>query len=144
MSDLLAAYPVRHDIFLRWGEMDAYQHLNNTIYFRYFEDARIKYFEAIGVHTIKETTGIGLILASTECRFRIPLTHPDTVTVGAKTTKVDKDRFQMEYAIFSEQHQKIAAMGKGVLVGFDYEKGQKTDLPTVMVDAIRVLEGGRV
>lgn len=129
---------------LRWGEMDAYQHLNNTVYFRYFEDVRIKYFEVIGLHEVKAKTNIAVILASTQCRFRLPLTYPDQLSVGARITELSADRFVMEYRIVSEQHGKVAATGEGLLVAFDYDKGQKAKLPQSLVDAIVELEGPKL
>jgi len=64
MENLLRDYPVIIEIPLAWGEMDAFQHLNNVVYFRYFESARIAYFDAIEAMTVMETTGVGPILAA--------------------------------------------------------------------------------
>ncbi|MCB0148997.1 MAG: acyl-CoA thioesterase, partial [Caldilineaceae bacterium] len=49
MHDLLAGYPVVIEIPVAWGEMDAFQHVNNIVYFRYFESGRIAYFERAGM-----------------------------------------------------------------------------------------------
>jgi acyl-CoA thioester hydrolase len=141
MVEQLKDFAVQVELPLRWGEMDAYQHLNNTVYFRYFEDVRIKYFEVIGLHEVKAATNIAVILASTQCRFRLPLTYPDTIRVGARITKLESDRFVMEYSMVSAEHGKVAATGEGMLVAFDFGKGQKAKLPQRLVDAIVELEG---
>ena len=64
---------------VQWGDMDAFQHVNNTVYFRYFENARLEYFRRPGWFEFERATGIGPILASTQARFRRPLTYPDTI-----------------------------------------------------------------
>ena len=131
------AYPVVVELRVGWGDMDAYQHLNNTVYFRYFEDARIAYFEKMGILT----GGIGPILASTSCRFRLPLSYPDAVRAGSRVTKVEEDRFTMEYAVFSERHGKLAAEGEGIIVAYDYGAKKKAAVPEAWREAIARLEG---
>jgi acyl-CoA thioester hydrolase len=126
---LLESYPVVVEIPVAWGEMDSFQHVNNVVYFRYFESARIAYSEKIGLQEHKEKTGIGPILGSTSCKYKLPLTYPDTVSVGAKVTGMEEDRFTMSYVIVSHRHQKIAAEGDGVVVMYDYNDGRKTAIP---------------
>lgn len=133
VNDLLQGYPVVVEIPVAWGEMDSFQHVNNVVYFRYFESARIAYSDRIGLQDYKEKTGIGPILGSSSCKYKVPLTYPDTVSVGAKVTGIEEDRFTMSYIIVSHRHQKIAAEGDGVIVMYDYREGKKTAIP----DAIR-------
>jgi len=128
-NTLLESYPVVIDIPVAWGEMDAFQHVNNVTYFRYFESARIMYSEKLGLHMLKEQTGIGPILGSTSCRYKLPLTYPDTISVGAKITGMQEDRFTMKYVVVSHKHQKIAAEGDGVIVMYNYTEGKKTAIP---------------
>ncbi len=125
---------------LRWGDMDPYQHVNNTVYFRFFEEARIEYFFKTKVIEETKKSSIGPILKSTSCIFRLPLTFPDTISIGAKVTEIKSDRFSMKYAILSHSHQRIAAEGEGVIVSFDYQKGQKAALPVQVIQAITELE----
>ncbi len=120
--------------------MDAYQHVNNVVYFRYFENARIEYAEKIGLHTYRERTGIGPILGSTSCRYKLPLAYPDTVSVGAKTINIEEDRITMQYVIVSHRHQKIAAEGDGVIVMYDYREGRKAAIPEEIRQRILALE----
>ncbi len=129
IEELLTGYPVVVELPVAWGEMDAFQHVNNVVYFRYFENARILYSKKAGLHAIKEQTGIGPILGSTSCRYKFPLTYPDTVSVGAKTVHIAEDRFTMQYVIVSHRHGKIAADGDGVIVIYDYRESRKTAMP---------------
>jgi acyl-CoA thioester hydrolase len=140
MKELTSAYPVVIEIPIAWGDMDAFQHVNNIMYFKYFESARIAYFEKINFLEIMNETGIGPILASTQCRYKIPLTYPDYVTVGAKVDTIEKERFTMKYAVISHKHEKIAALGEGVLVTFDYQNNKKTLIPDEIKKRIIVLE----
>lgn len=141
MQELLRSFPVVAEIPVTWGDMDSFQHVNNVIYFRYFESARIQYFEAVGLMDIVEQLGVGPILGSTSCRYRTPLTYPDTVYVGAKITEMHEKRFTMEYLIVSEQHPETVAEGSGVVICYNYQKNQSTQIPEVVHHAIEKLEG---
>src|SRR5437588_12301990 len=84
LASLLAGYPVVVVQAVIWGDMDSYRHVNNTVYFRYFENARLEYFRRMRWFEYEEESGIGPILSATDCRFRKPLTYPDTISIGAK------------------------------------------------------------
>jgi acyl-CoA thioester hydrolase len=140
MNNLLSQYPVILAIPVAWGDMDAFQHVNNVVYFRYFESARIAYLERLDVAGFMQTTGIGPILHSVNCRFRIPVTYPDTVHVGVRVTQIGSDRFVMDQCLVSAQHQKIAAQGDAITVTYDYTKATKAPLPSVVRARIETLE----
>lgn len=140
MDDLLAGFPVVVTIPVQWGEMDYFRHVNNTVFFRYFESARIAYLDRIGFREEGAEAGAGPILASTHARFRRPLEYPDTVRVGARVTEVGGDRFTMEYRLVSEREGHVAAEGGGVLVAFDYAAGRKAPIPPRVREAIETLE----
>lgn len=140
-DDLLGGFPVVVTLPVQWGEMDYFRHVNNTVFFRYFESARIAYLDRIGFREEAAAEGLGPILASTQARFRRPLTYPDTVRVGARATEVGEDRFTMEYRAVSEKLGATTAEGGGVLVAFDYRAGRKAPLPTQVRRAIELLEG---
>ena len=142
MRELLEAYPVVIEIPVAWGEMDSLLHVNNVVYFRYFESARMAYFERAGVWEHMRETGVAPILASTRCRFRLPLTYPDTVSVGARVSEVGDDRFTMKYVVVSHGQGKIAAEGEGLLVSYDYRALKKAPLPEETRARIQVLEDG--
>ena len=65
---------------MRWGDMDAMGHVNNTVYFRYMEQARIAWFDAL-VPDRQAWSALGIVIVSTSCNFRKPLTYPGTVDV---------------------------------------------------------------
>ncbi len=140
IQEILKDYPLIIEIPIWWGELDAFQHLNNTAYFRHFESARIAYFEKIQYLEFMKATGLGPILASTQCKFKIPLSYPDRVSVGAKISKIEADRFIMDYCTVSHRLQKIAAEGQGVIVSFNYHENQKAPLPEEIKKRILELE----
>ena len=141
MTDVLAGYPVVVEIPVAWGDMDYFRHVNNIVFFRYFESARIEYLDRIGFRELAEGQPVGPILAATDCRFRRPVTWPDTVGVGARVTEVGEDRFVMEYRLVSRKLGAVAAEGGGTLVSYDYDAQRKVPLPERVRQAIAGLEG---
>ncbi len=140
VAELLAGYPVIITQPVVWGDMDAYQHVNNTVYFRYFENARLEYFRRLDWFTFERETGIGPILQATHARFRIALAYPDSVSIGARLTSIEEDRFHLEHAIVSHRLQEVAAVGEGTVVSFHYNEQRKVELPEVIRERILRLE----
>ena len=140
-GQVVAPWPVALDVPLAWGEMDAFGHVNNTVYFRWFESARMSYFERLAWPAVQSDTGIGPILHSTQARFRAPLVWPDTVTVATRVSAVESDRFTMLYEVRSRNLGRIAAEGSGLIVAFDYRSLAKAALPEVVRERLARLEG---
>ena len=124
--ELLLDFPIVVEVPVAWGDMDAFGHVNNTMYFRYFETARIAFLDRIG---FRGESGIGPILASTQCRFRRPLAYPDTVLVGARVSEIAADRFTHEYRLLSMALNEVAAEGSGVVVAYDYGRKARCEIP---------------
>src|SRR5947208_12755253 len=110
---LLAGFPVVVELPVVWGEMDSYRHVNNAVYFRYFESARLEYFRRLDWFEYEKQTGVGPILQSTQARFRKPLTYPDTISVTARVSKIETDRFTLEHLVVSRKLNAVAAEGHG-------------------------------
>ncbi|MFX0174037.1 MAG: acyl-CoA thioesterase [Candidatus Hodarchaeota archaeon] len=141
MDNILTKYPVVIELSVSWGDMDALQHVSHTVYFDYFLNGRISYLENLEMLSSMEESGVGLILASIECRFKIPLTYPDKVFIGTKVEKIDTDRIFIRQVLVSTKHGKTAAEAKALLVAFDYKKNSKTTLPDELRQKIQDLEG---
>ncbi len=137
LPECLASFPSVTPIDVAWGDMDAFGHVNNTRYFRYFETARIAYFTVIDVLDQR----IGPIMASTACRFRAPVTFPDRLLVGARLMEFQGDRFAMEHLVWSTSLQTVAAKGEAVIVPYDYETKTKAPIPDAWRQAIARVEG---
>lgn len=113
-----------------WGDMDAFGHVNNARYFTYFEIARILWFQAKGVMMDGLRVGdVGPILASTSCRFKAPVTFPDTLEIAIEVIDVGEDRFSHRYTVRSEALGRVAATGEALVVSYDYAKGAKAPVP---------------
>jgi len=124
---------------IAWGDMDALKHVNNILFFKYFETARIKYFEKAGFIETMEKDSIGPILASISAKFIKPLFYPDTVTVGTRVSAIEPTHFIMEYIIESKS-KGIAALGESKLVAYDYRSLKKTALPDIVRNKIREID----
>ena len=151
VPSVISGLPVVIAIDVHWGEMDAFAHLNNVSYFRYFESGRIAYFEQMTRVTAREgdpvehaagaPAGVGPILAKTSCRYRAPVFYPDTLYLGVGVSDVGRDRYTMRYELYSTKLAAVAASGEGLIVAFDYGAGKKApSLPARWREAIAKLE----
>jgi acyl-CoA thioester hydrolase len=137
---VLAKFPVIVRQAVVWGDMDAYSHVNNVVYFRYFENARLEYIRQCGWFEIEEATGIGPILGSTQARFRRALTYPDNIAIAARAVDLGEDRFTLEHVIVSEQQQAVVTEGSGVVVVYHHGDGRKVAMPAELRRRIEELE----
>lgn len=142
MEQFSSEYPVILSQDLVWGDMDAFKHINNKVYFRYFEDARIAFFDQSGVTEMMKRRNIGPILARTSCNFLLPLDYPDRIHIGARAAIQRSKTLYMEYAVFSESLQKVAAEGDGLVVYYDYNKGSSCRIPESIAERIERLAAG--
>ena len=138
MSD---TWPVEVQLPVQWGDMDAFQHVNNSVYLRWFESARIAYFLKVGMPHQAGTNEPGPILARATVDFRAPVTFPDRITARARVSKVGNTSFTMTYQVVSEKLG-VAAEGEGIVVMFDYQKGTKVPVDEALRARIAKLEAG--
>lgn len=132
-------FKVTVDIPIAWGDMDSLKHVNNTKFFKFFETARVKYFEQTGFVERFEKDSIFAILAATSCKFIKPLFYPDTVTVGTRVTSIEQDYFMMEYIIVSKS-KGVAAIGDSKMVLYDYKSSKKIPLPESVRNRVREID----
>ncbi|MCG9714044.1 acyl-CoA thioesterase [Shewanella insulae] len=137
MEQFVSQFPFHTRIPVAWGEMDALQHVNNVVYFRYFETARIDFFNQLFPLDKLYKFGMGPVISDNHARYKRPVTFPDTLLVGVSISDIHKDRFTMHYQVFSEQQQAITTTGSSVAVMFDFNKQAKADLPTELLAVLR-------
>jgi len=111
---------------MRWGEGDALGHMNNTVYFRYLEQARIAWFDSLGVNY---GLGEGPILGSISCRFRIPVVYPAELAVSLHVSNARNSSFTLSSAISDRSDQRVYATGEAVMVWIDLAQGKSRPLP---------------
>jgi acyl-CoA thioester hydrolase len=139
----LAGFPVIVEVDVAWGDMDSYGHVNNVIYFRYFEHARIAYLDRVGWMASMRETGLGPIVASTSARFRKAVAYPDHLLVGARRIDEQSDRITLEHRIVSAKWNAVVCDGQVVVVSYDYRSGMKAVMPSTIRAAIEALEGAK-
>jgi acyl-CoA thioester hydrolase len=71
----------------------------------------------------------------------VPLTYPDTVSVGTRIHSLSEDRFVTDYVAVSHKLEKVAAEGSGIIVTFDYRAGAKAPIPDALRQKIAAMEG---
>ena len=129
----MAAHPVTITVPVQWGDQDAFEHVNNVVYFRWMESARIAYFRQVGLASAARSVGAYPILASLKCDFRRQLTYPDSVIVSSSIASIGRTSMKMVHLVYSSAQQVIAAEGDSVIVMFDYGAQR----PILVADDIR-------
>jgi acyl-CoA thioester hydrolase len=123
-----------HTERVRFGDLDAMRHLNNVVFLRYFETARIAYLrEIVPAHdpAHPERDDFGLIFAECHINYRSPVHFDEEVAVRCSIGTVRRSSFRVEFEM--RVGSRLVAEGYGVLVGFDYADQTASTLP----DALR-------
>jgi len=134
----LDKYKVSIDIPVRWGDMDSLNHVNNTIYARWIEDARIAYLYKC-MKTLK-TGQLGPILARQDIKFIAPVAYPDTVKIGVRVEQILDDRIILETKMWSHNSEKVVSLSHSTVMAYDLVKKQKAYVPEQWIKNINALE----
>ncbi len=118
----LLDYPLVYTQQVVWGDMDAFGHVNNVMYYRYVESARLAYIERTGILS----SDILTVVASNQCKYLKPVFYPDQLSIGARIEELRNSAFRMHYLLWSEQQQSIVAEAEAVIVCVDKVNMQKT------------------
>lgn len=129
-------FPITHEQKVAWGDMDAFRHVNNVMYYRYMESARIEYFDHLNIFSHEVNT----VVASSQCKYLSPVVYPDTLYIGAKVVELRNSAFRMEYHLFSQAQNAVVALGEAVVVCVDKVEAKKTPVPSEIKMAIITLE----
>lgn len=138
--EALAAFPVVVEIPLLWGDQDAFGHVNNVVYLRWCETARVEYLHRVGIWVPLPPRGTGPILASIRCDYKRVLNYPDTVHVGARVTRIGNSSIRMEHCIASESLDAVAAVADSTIVLLDYACQRPITVPPETRERIGTLE----
>jgi acyl-CoA thioester hydrolase len=117
------SFAIRHRV--RWSECDPFGHANHRAYFEWFEEARNRYLEAVGLAPLSAATP-GPVMVETGIRYDRPLSYGDEILVSARTVRLGHTSFEMEYAVWREG---LCALGRAVLILVVNATGEKTPLP---------------
>lgn len=128
MTEILNEYTTVEEMPVRWGDMDARGHVNNTLYFRYFESSRITLFRSLDLYEEPTEVKIGPILSFQSCSYKAPLTYPDTVYVGAKIEMIEGSKIIIKHSIVSKKRNRIVAEGEAHIIWYDYENKKRASI----------------
>jgi acyl-CoA thioester hydrolase len=118
---------------VRFGDLDAMRHLNNVVFLRYFETARIAFMrDMFPAHdpAHPETSRSGLIFAECHINYRSPVHFDESLAVHCGIADVRRSSFKVTFQM--KVGDRLAAEGEGVLVGFDYTQGRAQPLPEAL------------
>ena len=155
LSDFLRSTPVLFRAPVQWGEMDKFSHVNNVVYFKYLEGARLVYLSKL-MNTVRRIdheggaafaegwnsgSGVGPILSDTQLAFKFPLTYPDRVIVGATVDPATCDnsvgsRITIHHDVWSLRHNRVVASGLGRVIPYDYVTNKVVAASDVLLSAI--------
>jgi acyl-CoA thioester hydrolase len=125
------------EVPVAWGDMDAFGHVNNVVYLRWFESGRIAFFDHVGISHVEVSKSCAPILARTTCDFRRPLRYPDTVAVHTGLSRIGTKSFAMTYRIHSHALDDTAAEGEGIIVWYDYAADRSVAIPEALRERLR-------
>ncbi|QBM17157.1 hypothetical protein MARI_12630 [Marinobacter sp. JH2] len=117
---------------LRWGDMDAYGHANNTVYFRFFEEARIVWLAQLELGGTGEPTGP--VIIKTSATFLKELTHPATVVVETYAGKAGNTSLDTYHLLKDADTGDVYAEGYAKIVWIDKTTRKSTLLPDTLRD----------
>jgi len=132
-------FPASIQLRLDWSELDLLGHINNVMYFKYLQAARIGYAELVGLRP-ESPDGIGFILADTRCSFKTPLYFPGTITVRTSVVFIRNTSFGLLHHIINEDGI-VAAEGHDVIVLYNFADKIKTEIGPELRQRIEQLEG---
>lgn len=113
---------------VRWGDLDNYGHVNNTLYFRYFEQARVEWIEQMDLR-VAPSEDEGAVIVHADCSFLIPVNYPATVTVKVYAGQAGRSSVMNWYELHVEGDDRLFATGSAKVVWIDNRTGKSLPLP---------------
>lgn len=131
-----------HRIEVRFRDCDAMGHVNNAVYFTYFEQARAVMAETLGLRRELAPAGLGVILAHASCDYKAQVVFGDQVEVEVRVTAVGRTSFTSEYRARRVRDEAVVALGRAVQAVFDYEAGRTAPVPDGLRAKLEALTAG--
>lgn len=121
------------ELDFRWGDMDALGHVNNTVYFCYFEETRIRFLKKYDL--IPDNRCIdGPVVVHVEAEFKKPVIYPATIRVDMFCDQPGRSSFKTHYKLYS--NDTLATIGAATVVWVDYQKNKAIRLPDKVRDLL--------
>ena len=112
---------------IRWGDMDALGHVNNTVYFRYMEQARIEWLYELAQEGVGFLSGTGPVIVNASCTFMVPIVYPGDVEVRMYLAEAGRSSIGSHYEL--DCAGKRMAEGDAKIVWIDLASGRSVPLP---------------
>ena len=138
VPDTRAAYRHFQRIPTRWIDNDVYGHVNNVVYYSYFDTVVNQYLIEEGVLDIEHSTVIGLVV-ETQCRYFASISFPDVVHAGLRIARLGNSSVRYEIGLFRNDDEGASAQGHFVHVYVDRPTRRSTPLPQPMRAALERL-----
>ncbi len=122
---------------VNWGDLDAANHVNNTVYVKWAESGRIAYWQLAEMPIRQD---IGPVVARVSAKYIFPLQFPDRIWMGTRMLQMRGEMFFLETLIVSERHQRVACLVEISGVMFDYKQQVKAPPLEGMEDMFRKVE----
>jgi acyl-CoA thioester hydrolase len=133
-----SAYRVYRSIGTRWMDNDAYGHVNNVVYYSWFDTAVNAYLIEQGVLDIEHGQTIGLVI-ETQCNYFAPLAFPQTVDAGIRVTRIGSSSVRYEVGLFAQGDKLTAAKGHFIHVYVDRQSRRPALLPDLFKSTLETL-----
>ena len=142
LEDWMENFNFSTAIKIRFGETDAFGHVNNVSYFTYFEQARLDYLEHLGLieRFLNHSSGHVLVTANLECHYLSQLHYGQKIDLFVRTVKIGNSSFELEYAVQEKNSGSIAAVGRGTIVYFDQKNNKSHVIPEDIKEIITQYE----
>jgi acyl-CoA thioester hydrolase len=111
---------------IRWGDMDAQGHVNNTVYFRYMEQARVEWLESVR-EGAGDVGGLGSVIVNAGCTFKLPLSYPGVIEVRMLVDAPGRSSLDTHYELWMNDRK--YAEGSARIVWIDVNTQRSTPLP---------------
>ncbi|OLL30401.1 thioesterase [Burkholderia sp. SRS-W-2-2016] len=134
-----AAYPHFLPITSRWMDNDVYGHVNNVVYYSYFDTVVNEYLIRAGVLDFEHGTTIGLVV-ETQCNYFAPLVFPERIDAGLRVVRLGTSSVRYEVGLFREGDAEPAAQGHFVHVYVDRATRRPVNLPAELRAALAPLQ----
>ena len=131
-----------HPIEVRFRDCDAYQHVNNAVYFTYFEQARLVMAETLGLRRTLEEAGLNLILAHASCDYKVQVVFGDQLEVRVGVARIGGASFTLEMEARRVRDDALVATSKSVQVVFDYSANHPVRVPDTLREKLEALMSG--
>jgi acyl-CoA thioester hydrolase len=110
-----------------WSEMDQFGHINNVMFAKYIQAARVQFWESIGMGAGPDDNRNGGNLASISCEFKAPLFYPGNVKIITAVSFIKNSSFGLLHKLYNDDLA-LVAIGNDVVVYYNYSQNQKQEL----------------